>query len=61
MKLYKTYSNTQRDSIFRVSVIELKVIRWDDEPLRVTRCDLTVWEHSRIPKGTVIHKNWILR
>ena len=61
MKLYKTYSNNQRDRIFRVSVIELKVIRWDDEPLRVTVCDLTAWEHSRILKGTVTHKNWVLR
>ena len=61
MKLYSTYSNDQRTEIFRVSVIELKVIRWDDEPLRVTVCDLTTWEHSRILKGTVTHKNWVLR
>ena len=61
MKLYPTYSNDQRTGIFRVSIIELKIIRWDDEPLRVTVCDLTDWEYSRIPKGTVIHKNWVLR
>ena len=61
MKLYPTYSNDQINGISRVSIIELKVIRWDDEPLRVTVCDLTTWEHSRILKGTVTHKNWVLR
>ena len=61
MKLYPTYSNDPRTAIFCVSVIELKIIRWDDEPLRITVCDLTDWEYSRTPKETVIHKNWVLR
>ena len=61
MKLYQTYSNDQRTEIFRVSVIELKVIRWDDEPLRIIKCDSDIWEYSRIPKGTVTPKHWVLR
>ena len=61
MKLYTTYSNDQRTEIFRVSVIELKVIRWDDEPLRVTKSNLDALEYSKVAKGTVIPKNWVLR
>ena len=61
MKLYPTYSNDPRTEIFRVSVIELKVIRWDDEPLRIIKCDSGIWEYSRIPKGTITPKYWTLR
>ena len=61
MKLYKTYSNNQRDGICRVSIIELKIIRWAYEPLRVTVGDLTNREHFRILKGTVTPKYWVLR
>ena len=61
MKLYQTYSNDQINGISRVSIIELKIIRRADVPLRVTGCDLTVWEHSRILKGTVTPKYWVLR
>ena len=61
MKLYKTYSNDQINGISRVSIIELKIIRRADAPLRVTGYDLTVWEHSRILKGTVTPKYWVLR
>ena len=61
MKLYPTYSNGQRTVIFRVCIIELKLIRWDDEPLRVTKSNLDALEYSKVAKGTVIPKNWILR
>ena len=61
MKLYKTYSNDQINGISRVSIFELKIVRWADVPLRVTGCDLTVWEHSRILKGTATPKYWVLR
>ena len=61
MKLYKTYSNDQINGISRVSIIELKIVRWADVPLRITWCDLTLWEHSRIPKGITTPKYWVLR
>ena len=61
MKLYPTYSNDQRTGIFRVSVIELKVIRWVDEPLRITKYDPAIWENFRVLKGTITPKNWVLR
>ena len=61
MKLYPTYSNGQRTVIFRVCIIELKLIRWDDEPLRVTVGDLADWKYSRVLKGTVTPKYWVLR
>ena len=61
MKLYPTYSNNQINGIFRVSVIELKVIRWDDEPLRVTKGAPDNWEHCIVLKGTVTPKYWTLR
>ena len=61
MKLYPTYSNGQRTGIFRVCVIELKIIRWDDEPLRVTKSNLDTLEYSKVAKGIIMPKNWILR
>ena len=61
MKLYPTYSNDQINGIARVGIIELKIVMWADVPLRVTWCDLTVWEHFRILKGTVTPKYWVLR
>ena len=61
MKLYKTYSNDQINGISRVSISEPKIIRRADVPLRVTVCDLTAWKHSRILKGTVTPKYWVLR
>ena len=61
MKLYSTYSNNPRDGIYRVCITKLKIVRWDDEPLRVTECDTDIWEHAKVLKGTVAPKNWILR
>ena len=61
MKLYPTYSNDPKITICRISIIELKIVRWADVPLQVAGCDLTDWEHSRILKGTVTPKYWVLR
>jgi hypothetical protein len=61
MKLYKTYSNDQINGISCIGIIELKIVRWAAAPLQVAGCDLTDWEHSRILKGTVTPKYWVLR
>ena len=61
MKLYPTYSNDPRTEICRVCVIELKIVRWKDEPLRVTRGAPDNWEHCIVLKGTVTPKYWTLR
>ena len=61
MKLYSTYSNNQKIMIFRVCIRELNLIRWENEPLQITRNHPDIWEHFRIPKETIMPKNWILR
>ena len=61
MKLYSTYSNNQKTMIFRVCIRELNLIRRENEPLQITRNHPDIWEHFRIPKGTIMPKNWVLR
>ena len=63
MKLYQTHSNAfiQRDGLFRVSIMDLYIIRWSDEPLRYLHTSLNLSENLRIPKGTTTPNFWSLK
>ena len=63
MKLYETYSNThpQLDGLFRVTINDLFIVRWSDEPLRYLHSSTNSWDHLRIPKGTTTPNFWSLK
>lgn len=63
MKLYQTLSNTdvQINNLYRVSVPELRIIRWSDEALRYTKTSVCSWEYSSIPKGTTTPDFWSVK
>lgn len=63
MKLYKTHSNAyvERDNIYRISLLELGIVRWSDEELRHTHASLPDWDYAHIPKGTTMPDFWSLK
>lgn len=63
MKLYQTYSNThpQMDGLFRVTINDLAIIRWSDEPLRYLYSSINFTENLRVPKGTTTPDFWSLK
>ena len=63
MKLYPTHSNesAQRNGIFRVTINDLHIIRWSDEPLRYIHSSRNSLDHLRIPKGTTTPDFWKLK
>ena len=63
MKIYPTHTNesAQRNSIFRVTINDLHIIRWFDEPLRYIQSSKNFLEHLRIPKGTTTPDFWSLK
>ena len=63
MKLYQTYSNAnpQMDGLFRVTINDLAIIRWSDEPLRYLYSSISFSENLRIPKGTTTPDFWSLK
>ena len=63
MKLYQTYSNDnlQRDGIYRVTINNLYIIRWSDEPLRYIKSRKNSWSYLHISKGTTTPNWWSLK
>lgn len=63
MKLYQTHSNAyvERDNIYRISLLELGIVRWSDEALRHTHTKVTDWDYAPIPKGTTMPGFWSLK
>ena len=63
MKLYQTYSNdaVQRDNLYRVSILDLSIVRWSDEALRYTMKGRLNWEYASIPKGTTMPNFWSVK
>ena len=63
MKLYQTLSNTdvQITNIYRISILELGIVRWSDEALRHTHAKVTDWDYAPIPKGTAMPDFWSLK
>ena len=63
MKLYQTYSNThpQMDGLFRVTINDLAIIRWSDEPLRYLTSLIIFSENLRVPKGTTTPDFWSVK
>ena len=63
MKLYQTLSNAyvERDNLYRVSILELNIVRWSDEVLRHTHVNVLDWDYAPIPKGTTMPDFWSIR
>ena len=63
MKLYQTHSNAdvKRDNLYRVSVLELSIVRWSDEELRHTHASVLDWNCTPIPKGTTMPDFWSVK
>ena len=63
MKLYQTYSNdaVQSNNLYRVSILELGIVRWSDEALRHTHAKVTDWDYAPILKGTAMPDFWSLK
>ena len=63
MKLYQTHSNANinRNNLYRVSIPELGIVRWSDEPLRYLHSSLNFSENLRIPVGTTTPDFWTLK
>ena len=63
MKLYLTYSNddVQRNNLYRVSILDLGIVRWSDEALRYTNKRGLSWCYANIPKGTVTPDFWSVK
>ena len=63
MKLYQTHSNgaVHLNTLYRVSVPELNIVRWSDEALRYTQKGILGWEYASIPKGTTMPDYWSVK
>ena len=63
MKFYKTFSNTdvQINNLYRVSVLELRIIRWSNKALRYTKTSVCSWEYASIPRGTTTSDFWLVK
>ena len=63
MKLYQTHSNAdvKRYNLYRVSVLELSIIRWSDEALRYAQKGALSWEYASISKGTAMPDFWSVK
>ena len=63
MKLYQTYSNThpQMHGLFRVTINDLYIVRWSDEPLRYLHSSINFLENLRIPRGTTAPNFWSVK
>lgn len=63
MKLYQTYSNddVQRNNLYRVSILELGIVRWSYEKLRHTVKSVPSWGYSSIPIGTTTPNFWSVK
>ena len=63
MKLYQTHSNAavKMNNLYRISILELGIVRWSDEALRHTHTKVTDWDYSPIPKGTAMPDFWSVK
>lgn len=63
MKLYQTHSNAavKINNLYRISILELGIVRWSDEALRHTHAKLINWDYAPIPKGITMPDFWSVR
>ena len=63
MKLYQTHSNpaVKINNLYRISILELGIVRWSDEALRHTHANVTDWDYASIPKGTATPDFWLVK
>ena len=63
MKLYQTHRNAaiEINNLYRVTILELGIVRWSDEELRHTHVSVLDWDYALIPKGTTMPGFWSLK
>ena len=63
MKLYQTHSNAavKMNNLYRISILELGIVRWSDEALRHTHAKVTDLDYAPILKGTAMPDFWSLK